>query len=50
MSKSKWFVVSLIGAFSLCLSASSPKPSVAAESSPGWQVEWSKTVKAAEEE
>jgi iron(III) transport system substrate-binding protein len=50
MSKWKWFVVSLIGAFLLYLSASSPKPSVAAESSPGWQVEWSKTVKAAEEE
>jgi iron(III) transport system substrate-binding protein len=50
MLKPKWLMVSLIGAMLLCLSASSPKPADAAESSPGWQGEWDKTVKAAEGE
>ncbi|MGH7816625.1 MAG: hypothetical protein ACREOR_04480, partial [Candidatus Binatia bacterium] len=50
MSKRIRFDIGLIHRLLLCLSALSSNFSIAAESRPAWQVEWEKTVKAAEDE
>jgi iron(III) transport system substrate-binding protein len=50
MPKLTWFSVPITATLLICLSASSPIPSFAAEARPAWQAEWDKTVKAAEEE
>jgi iron(III) transport system substrate-binding protein len=50
MPKPTWFNISIIVTLLMCLFAPSPKHSLAAETRPPWQVEWTKTLKAAEEE
>ena len=50
MPRLTWFSVPITATLLMCLSASSPLPSFAAEARPAWQAEWDKTVKAAEEE
>ena len=50
MPKLTWFSVPITATLLMCLSASSPIASFAAEVRPAWQAEWDKTVKAAEEE
>ncbi|MGH7887881.1 MAG: ABC transporter substrate-binding protein [Candidatus Binatia bacterium] len=50
MSRSKRFLRAFVCASAFCLSASLADRSSAAESKPGWQAEWEKTVKAAEDE
>jgi iron(III) transport system substrate-binding protein len=45
-----WFIIASIRTLLFCLCVTSPNTSIAAESRPAWQVEWEKTVKAAEEE
>ena len=50
MAKLKWFSVPITVTVLMCLAASSPMTSFAAEAKPAWQAEWDRTVKAAEEE
>jgi len=50
MPKLTWFSVPITATLLMCLAASPPIPSCAAEARPAWQAEWDKTVKAAEEE
>ena len=50
MPRLTWFSVPVTATLLVCLSASSPMLSFAAEARPAWQAEWDKTVKAAEEE
>jgi len=45
-----WFIIASIRTLLFCLCVTSPNTSIAAELRPAWQVEWEKTVKAAEEE
>ena len=50
MSKLTWFTIGLIHTLVFCLSGSIVNTSIAAESKSVWQLEWDKTVKAAEDE
>ena len=50
MSRSNRILLAFVYASVFCLLVSSRDPISAAESKPGWQTEWEKTVKAAEDE
>src|SRR4249920_2137758 len=50
MSQTKRFILTIVLALCSCLANSSANVGHAAEAKPAWQMEWDKTVKAAEDE